>query len=112
MTNAALISELEASPEGTRALSDKMLTACDAWERTAVGEIFPDPTRNLQDAVDLMPEGCGYVVSDGDWSTARASVGWKNTSVAFDAPKFDVRAATPALALVIALLKAMETADA
>jgi len=124
MTNAALIARLVEAKEGSRALSDEVLVALGMtgkgtlrrkdWDATGKTHIYVgryDPTGNLQDAVDLVPTGYGYVVSDGDWSTARASVAWKNTSVAFASPKFDVRAPTPALALSIAILKAMEAGD-
>ena len=118
-SHAALISELEAAKEGSRALSDEVLTACDAWERTAVGEIFPDPTGNLQDAVDLVPEGWGgcRVIEErtgrgrafiGPAGAAPSGQAWAGYEVKNGEP---INIATPALALSIAILKAMETAD-
>lgn len=70
-----LIAELEAAPEGSRELSDKVLEACgwhhctdgrlqrDQWQWLAPGKPpilvmgDPDPTRSFDDALILVPAG-------------------------------------------------------
>jgi len=112
MTNAALIAKLEKAEEGSRALSDAMLTACDAWERTAVGEIFPDPTRNLQDAVDLVPERWGWLVEVWQRAESWAQIVQRPKNSVKPSGIFEgAEAKSPALALSIAILKAVEAGD-
>ena len=79
-SHAALIAELESAQEGSRALSDEVLLAL-GWKREQVSlsppglhswkmpdgtwaEGLPDPTRDLQDIVDLVPERWGWSISD------------------------------------------------
>ena len=119
MTNAALISELEAAKEGSRALSDKVLLARgftrqavknqpnswmwfkpDGRQLGALGVQRPHPTGNLQDIADLVPEDMKWGVD-----SLEAWVGQGDDEDTWGNAK------TPALSLSIALLKAMETAD-
>ncbi len=66
-SHAALISELEAAEEGSRKLSDEVLLALGwrigeprrAWAPNRefhFSDQIPDPSRNLQDGVNLVPE--------------------------------------------------------
>lgn len=131
MTNVALISKLEKAKEGSRAMSDGVLLVLgwtqskpDHWK---IGELAwkipqgewagqpPDPTRDLQDAVDLVPEG--WIVADlrqrinppvWHWYCALSYLTAKFES--FDI-RPDTEAPTPALALSIAILKALEAGD-
>ena len=117
MTNAALITELEKAEEGTRALSDEVLLL-SGWsvESQLSGHMWvtpdggylerdldrPHPTGNLQDAVNLVPEGewWSLCVNLDDREICEAEVGGcsgDNQGLA----------ATPALALCICILKAM-----
>ncbi len=117
MTTAPLISRLVEAKEGSRALSDEVLEALgykmfqdwNGW-----GWIAPDgtkhspglrfdPTRSLDDAVELVPEGWFWSVSD-------IGEAWIGTHLGPNQPiKYEGKGATPALALVMAILKAMET---
>ena len=76
MTNATLIARLEEAKEGSRALSKGVLRALD-YRMAADGKCWmaengsrisqkSDPTRNLQDGVDLVPEGKGWGVDVDD----------------------------------------------
>ena len=76
MTNAPLISRLVEAKEGSRELSDKVLRAVGFSEdRDRNGNYYwshgarkyyyeerPDPTRSLDDAVDLVPEKWGWSI--------------------------------------------------
>ena len=97
-SHAALISELEAAKEGTRALSDKVLVALGQLsESHKLMPDRPDPTRDLQDIADLVPEDMKWGVD-----STEAWVGQGDDEDAWGNAK------TPALSLCIALLKAME----
>lgn len=118
-----LIERIEAAPEGNRELSDECLLAA-GWTESEImyadlvrpdGKMInrancPDPSQNMQDAIDWMvpenanchgydqtPEGCeGYVSRNYVKSRSEA---WL----------IEGRAATPALALAAAALRARET---
>jgi hypothetical protein len=111
MTLSNLISRLEAASEGSEELDVAITRATCGYKPTDPLWHTMEFTRSLDAALTLVPEGYGFVVSDADWKTARASVAWKNTPADFDAPYRDVRAATPALALCIASLRAREQDD-
>lgn len=132
MTNAALIAKLESAKEGSRALSDEVLEALgykvmrewNGWRWLKPGgnrvQTF-DPTRNLQDAVDLVPEGTSWSVEferensfphlEGrGWTETTRYMGVLENRVEPQFP-YEEFGATPALALVIAILKAVEAKD-
>ena len=119
MTNAALISELVDAKEPSRALSDEVLLAlgwtcrngrwCRDWD--APGKPYLrarryHPTGNLKDIADLVPEGEWWSLSVNldDREICEAEVGGCSGDNQGLAP-------TPALALSISILKAMETED-
>ncbi len=127
MNNAALLAELEQAKEGSRALSDKVLTAL-GW-KTGIGTHAdftkfhapdgsppsrdrPDPSRNLQDIVDLVPEGLGWSLGPGLTKRHLAIVA--KPEWFFDSSKGmsmdPCEADSPALSLCIAILRAMESA--
>ena len=128
VTNTALIAKLEKAPEGSRALSDEVLLALGwtqyrmpnwkagrlAWKKPdgrGAGPEAADPTRNLQDVVDLVPEGWFWRV--GVYSNRRPSaIITKADGVPPTKWSYAPDAATPTLALCIAILRAMEAADA
>ena len=75
MTNPDLIARLSEAKEGSRELSDEVLVALGWMEQNAVilqspdgtqswfdEPDRPDPTRNLQDVVDLVPGGYSRAV--------------------------------------------------
>ena len=113
----ALIKRLEEAKEGSRALSDEVLTALEMtgkgalrrkdWDALGKSHIYVglyDPTGNLQDAVDLVPEGSGWGVDCDDF--IEAWVGHGDDEDAWGHGK------TAPLSLCIAILKAMETESA
>ena len=121
---AALIAALERAEEGSRELSDEVLLAL-GWgtrlEFTREVWVAPsgdsskhrsDPTRNLQGAVDLVPEGMDWwevgKVRDKPFmgrGTHRAAIGkWGE-------PEHYQHAMSPALALCVAILRAVEAKD-
>lgn len=115
--DADLISRLESAAEGSRGWSDEVLLALGWWQSSRgvwrgpdniVAERRPDPTRSVDDALSLVPgrnehglewrikmerKPCGTW-----WAMLRehAKDGW------------DAMAATPALALCAAILRAKE----
>ena len=127
---AALIAALERAEEGSRELSDEVLLALGWGTRLEfTREVWvapsgnsskhrPHPTRNLQAAVDLVPEGWGWAAAELDQGEPSAVLTNREPQLkpgTFDAnpdkKDFRSKAATPALALVIAILKAVETKD-
>ena len=111
----SLAKRLEAGP-GSRKLSDECLLAV-GWPEYKIipGNVRyvqdrPDPSQNLQDAVTWMvPPGWEWqleweIDSDDESGVARVEIGDPMRGLAGEAP-------TPALALCIAALKAMETTD-
>ena len=113
----ALITKLEAATEGSRALSDEVLLTC-GWQRSnhqdrrscywtspdgRTHSRRPDPTRSLDDAVTLVPEGWLWSVGvqNTHKRTGPSAFIWKP-----DVKAQFIEAATPALALCIAALKA------
>ncbi len=121
MTNAPLISRLVEAKEGTRELSDEVLKvfgwntieagprgpATTKWLRpdnTGFVENRPDPTRNLQDAVALVPEGWNITIEIASFQNAA----WLNKAGESVKSDYGTNRA-PALSLCIAILKAMET---
>ena len=114
MTNAALIAKLEIAQEGSRELSDEVLTALEMtgkgalrrkdWDVLGKSHIYVgryDPTGNLQDAVDLVPGNAHWSVSY-PVGEAELIYGGPNGFVV------TAYAATGALALCIAVLRTME----
>ena len=106
-SHAALIAELESAQEGSRVLSDKVglalgytLLFIDASTSTEANENVghPDPTRNLQDAVDLVPEGHPWTLD---------SIGIVEMGTTTGKPVEGI-AATRAIAMCIAILRAVE----
>ena len=117
MTNAPLISRLEEAKEGSRELSNMILLALGWRERGGRARFLthfavspdgaeipwgdhPDPSRNLQAAVDLVPEGL-------PWDMESAGI----VEMGTDNGPVEGIAATPALALCVAIIKAMEAGD-
>ena len=109
MTTPTLIARLEEAPHGTRELSDEVLVACDCSQDKGRG-FFPDPTRNLQDGVDLVPEGWLWRLDGTNPTYPEADLWGPNWRTEREQEYISCGAATPALALVIAILKAMESA--
>ncbi len=125
-----LLSQLEAATEGSRKLSDEMLLA-HGWRPYEVGRFMgpiyywhgpngesvseerrPDPSRNLQDAVSLVPEGSGWSVEvDIHEASARIAVPFEDHGQRFISSDQTFRsdAKTPSLALCIAIIKAHES---
>ena len=112
MTTPTLLSRLEQAKEGTRELSDEVLLALGwrigeprrAWAPNRefyFSDQIPDPSRNLQDGVDLVPEGHPWTLD---------SIGIVEMGTTTGKPVEGI-APTLALALVIAIIKAMETGD-
>ncbi len=120
-SHAALIKRLEEAKEGSRELSDEVLVALGwrigkprrAWAPNRdfyFDDQVPDPSRNLQDAVDLVPEGWaggGRLVGEPPYAmellnTNEDESGFVNSSANTPAP---------ALALCIAILRTMEVRD-
>ena len=120
MTNAALIAKLESAKEGSRELSDEVLMALGwqrrpiqitgvyEWYRTGgdhyIGVVRPDPSRNLQDAVDLIPGKAHWAASYPVGEAELVYGGPNGRLVTADA-------ATAPLAMCIAILKAVEAGD-
>ncbi|KKK62212.1 hypothetical protein LCGC14_3006570, partial [marine sediment metagenome] len=116
-SNAVLIAELEQAKEGSRALSDRVLLALGYSLKTRTLEWYtpagvvighnsdwsrrPDPSRNLQCAVDLVPEGHPWTLD---------SIGIVEMGTTTGKPVEGI-AATRAIAMCIAILKAMEAGD-
>ena len=125
MTNAALIARLEKAEEGSRALSDEVLVAL-GWTRSSKATVAytsggdrrvdgwgdpsgvwyglsansrPDPTENLQDTVDLVPDGHPWTLD---------SIGIVEMGTTTGKPVEGI-ATTLAVAMCIAILRAMET---
>ena len=127
MTNAALIAKLEQAQEGSRVLSEEVLLALGwairvsdksphfvYWIKPGGGEFSsdnrPEPTQNLQDATGLLAPDFWWVVSGGAQKTTGAPdahVGCRGRQIYSQNGK----ATTPALALSIAILKAVEAGD-
>lgn len=132
MTLPELIAELERAEEGSRELSDKVLLAA-GWQRLTKGaakqpgdtgwrmpdgaplysthpHLFgaPDPTRSLDAALTLVPEGWIWRC-DGGSGSGFAVIGKPTAKGNFGLPhKYCAGAMTPALALCIASLRARE----
>ncbi len=111
-SHAALIAELEQAQEGSWQLSDEVLLALGwkigkprrAWAPNRdfyFGNQIPDPTRNLQDAVDLVPEGHPWTLD---------SIGIVEMGTTTGKPVEGI-AATRAIAMCIAILRTMEVRD-
>lgn len=120
-----LIEKLETAEAGSRELSDEVLLALGWMEGPLNTTIWyrPDysvvpesenlePTTNLQDAVDLVPEGwdwgAGYGHENGDPEGEEvifAVVGKPDKGLSTPG---EANAATPALALCAAILRAKE----
>ena len=121
-----LLSELEQATNGSRELSDKVLLAIgwqfpDDWEpkglshgnlvspngETISHHLRPNPTENLQDALELVPEGWYPVlepyINDADLVVYCADLFRPNWG-----EREPCRAHTPTLAFCIATLKARE----
>ena len=114
-----LIKDLETAPSGSRELSDRVLLAC-GWRRQrpmegAVSWVWfrpdgekhngksPDPTRNLQDAVDwVVPEGVEWRVQMALGTKSQPEIGFAIVG------ECGRTGSTPALALCIAALRAKE----
>ncbi len=93
-----LIAELEAATEGSRALDVKI---CESVAGLSFGKKF---TTNLTDALTLVPEGLCWWVEFGPKAGGIAEVGTDNGPT-------DGFAATPALALCIAALRARQAME-
>ena len=129
MTDHKLIRDLEKAREGSRELSDRVLLACGfsyigdgpypvgVWLHAKRGIKFryhelPDPTRNLQDAVDwVVPEDMRVhqlqECDDGRWTAWICRKHGKGPQPPRSFGKFP----TAALALCIASLKARQGDD-
>ena len=110
-SHAALIARLEKAKEGNRELSDQVLLALGLtgkdglrrkdWDARGKAYLYTrryDPTRNLQDAVDLVPEGRW-------WSVGSSQTGFV---VCLDNRTDSEYGKTPALAFCVAILRAVE----
>ena len=117
MTDSTLKADLAAAKEGSRELSDRVLLAFGwyvaeetntfprMWMQGNEGQIAltedeprPDPTRSIDDAAALMPEGKRFKVGRDDDGIGYASVG---------GPRI-YESKTPALAICLAALEARE----
>lgn len=126
-SHAALIAKLEAG-EASRALSDEVLVAMgwtthtgwndeinwvspDGNEHGNDADSRPDPAHNLQDALDLVTIFHAYI----DMTIEPEMEGCDRVCLAIiriDADtRFSGTSTTPALALCVANLKALETGD-
>lgn len=128
MTRAELIAKLEAATEGSRQLDGEIgravgYVASSWWGAIAFrwneGECWgsvPDFTTSLDAALTLVPEGWGWLARSHDGSpaydgTGRGRGGFANVNIGRDDAQFFTEfAATPALALCIAALRAREAA--
>lgn len=109
-----LISRIEAATEGSRELSDECLLAV-GWQKHYPGMLrpdghviplheLPDPSQNLQDAVDwMLPEGSEYEISTL-YGVARVGVDLNTDSPCYGEHK----GGDVALALCAASLRAIE----
>lgn len=121
-----LIARLEAATEGSRELSDEVLRACGwttdwlaegslhptwhapgCWPKGSI--VRPDVSRSLDDALALVPEGWRITVI-GSTFTGSPSPRWRWLFQRFGLSGGEPygEAATPALALCAAILRAME----
>lgn len=106
-----LIARLEAATEGSRELSDEVLVALwvtrdDGWVKPN-GDVCewgdePNCTESLDDALGLVPEGWGWMVE------GRHGKGQATVYLTGDEHWPLLAAATPALALCAAILRAKE----
>lgn len=124
-----LLEQLQGASEGNRELSDQVLLACgwtygqkdkvwswwDAQGNRIIFNELIDPTRNLHDAVSLVPEG--WIIDQmGEWRqrTLRKRGPWYAILWRVgqrDLDLIDARAQhapTPALAVCIAIIKVHE----
>ncbi len=128
MTNAALIAKLEQAQEGSRELDAHICCAMSTedgpffnpflgedgswYVQAGIGGWqmkhgdFPHYTTNLQAAVDLVPEGYGAISLSITEQTYHPE---NKCRVTWGHPYFAVFGATPALALCVAILRALET---
>lgn len=114
MTNAALVAKLEQAQEGSRELSDEVLVALRQLSESY--KLMPDcpaPTRDLQDAVDLVPEGLYWSIG---WHTSNGNLLAKTVlwpPGPWPGPNEGWRGQHQELAISfsIALLKAVEARD-
>ena len=122
---ADLIARLEASPAGSRALSDEALLAVGfvRWGDPAhpltvkwrapngtefAGGNQPDPSRSIDDALKWMvPEGWWWVLNSGlsQHGVATALLGQEGAGMG---NQIEARGHSPALAITIASLNALE----
>ncbi len=116
-SHAALIAKLEEAKEGSRELdyTIRMVLAgyepvsADAARRADEDGADPAPhyTTNLQDAVDLVPEGWVWHVWGVDDGMPNAEV----RKTISHTPQYGLSGCNPALSLCIAILKALEARD-
>ena len=123
-----LVARLEKAKSGSRELSDECLLAI-GWEIIyspnlglrkgstvwfPFSHALPSPTENAQDAIDwLVPEGWSYSHGAPDWSCTEegespSAPAWANVFKGRSGGWNTTTGATPALALCIAGLKALE----
>lgn len=125
MTNAALIAKLVEAPKGSRELDAAIqktippytdvsyVVESDGWVVNGkTGIKAPHYTTNLQDAVDLVPEGWLWRLDGTNPAHPEADLWGPNWRTEREQEYISCGAKTPALALAIAILKAMETESA
>ena len=112
-----LIAELERATEGSReldALIDLALKRGQPYKPARIGQFIDDYTTSLDAALTLVPEGWDWLARDGDGGHF-ANVTRGGIPMMMDKHQFNpdwqdtpTYAATPALALCIASLKARQ----
>ena len=127
-SHAGLIAKLEQSPKGSRELSDAVLVAVrpNLWGWLIcpqLGDVLegkslrkptadmPDPTRDLQDAVDLVPSKWGWSIEDtgGGLVYLKKKIPGEHGHLIL--AEIDGGRRSPPIGMCIAILKAMETGD-
>lgn len=121
----SLLSRLQSAPEGSRELSDEVLyelgwrgQACAYWSTPGnkmwvEKESRPDPSRNLKDAVSLVPEGWRYLMDKRPYAESRVD-GYRAEVYRQGSPETPEAhwGPTMPLALCIAIIKAHEAEKA
>jgi len=98
-----LIAKLEAATEGSRELDREVAKAVYGWKRVQPGYYVPRFTQSLDAALTLVPEGWEWFKPQNNYQSDKPRI------EIFGPIDYQVAAAaTPALAICIAALKARE----
>ncbi len=131
-SHAALIAKVESAQEGSRELDAHICCAMSTedgpffnpflgedgswYVQAGIGGWqmkhgdFPHYTTDLQDAVDLVPEGWNWEIMRWVQSAGKV-VGDASVAKDMDSTPFEGKAWSPALALCVAILRAVEAGD-